>query len=78
MITILTIHFKLKGKTAKEIVGSKEIATVRLQWSLISPEGISFPFDGVPFICVGTVNYQCHQGNDVKYENKNKEARGTG
>jgi hypothetical protein len=42
----------------------------RLQWSLKSSEGISFSFDGVPFLCVGTVNYQCHQGNDIDLKTK--------
>ena len=53
-------------------MGLKKIGTVRLQRSLVSPEGIPFPFDGVPFICVGTVNYQCHQGNDVDMKTKIK------
>lgn len=43
-----------------------------MQWSLASPEGVSFPFDGVPFLCVGTVNYQCHQGDDVDVKTKIK------
>jgi hypothetical protein len=45
---MLTIHVQLKA-TAVEIVGSKMIACHRKAeslWSLISPEGISFPFDG--------------------------------
>ena len=37
---------------------------------MATSDGISFPFDGVPFICVGTANYQCHQGNDVDKNTK--------
>ena len=33
-------------------------------------DGISFPFEGIPFICVGAANYQCHQGNDVDKNTK--------
>ncbi|CAB4043203.1 Hypothetical predicted protein, partial [Paramuricea clavata] len=44
----------------------------RVQWRLTSSEGISFPFDGVPFLCVGTVNYQCHQGDDIDLKTKMK------
>ncbi len=43
-----------------------------MQWTLKSSEGISFSFDGVPFLCVGTVNYQCHQGNDIDLKTKIK------
>jgi hypothetical protein len=41
-----------------------------VQWSLVSSEGISIPFDGVPFMCVGTMHYQCHQGHDVDRKTK--------
>ena len=41
-----------------------------MQWSLVSSEGISIPFDGTPFMCVGTINYQCHQGDDVDRNTK--------
>ena len=47
-------------------------SATRVQWSFKCSEGISFPFDGIPFICVGTVNYQCHQGNDVDLKTKQK------
>ena len=33
-------------------------------------DGISFPFEGILFICIGTANYQCHQGNDVDKNTK--------
>ena len=37
---------------------------------MVASEGISFPFDGVPFICVGAANYQCHQGDDIDKKTK--------
>ena len=60
-----------KGKTSEEIVELKKITT-RVRWSMAIPEGISFPFDGVPFICVGAANYQCHQGEDIDKNTKVK------
>lgn len=47
----------------------------RLQWSLANSDGISFPFDGIPFVCVGTINYQCHQGDDVDRNVKMKRTK---
>ena len=44
----------------------------KVQWSLINPSGISNPFDGTPFLCVGTIIYHCHQGNDVDVKTKQK------
>lgn len=57
------------GKTAEEIVELKK-NTTRIKWSMETAEGISFPFDGVPFICVGVANYQCHQGDDIDRNTK--------
>ena len=53
----------LQDKTAEEVIELKK--GTRVQWSMVASEGISFPFDGVPFICVGAANYQCHQGDDI-------------
>jgi hypothetical protein len=44
----------------------------RIQWTLLNSSGILIPFDGVPFMCVGTVIYQCHQGNDVDAKAKQR------
>ena len=62
---------KIKGKTAEEIIQLKK-DTTRVKWSMETSDGISFPFEGIPFICVGTANYQCHQGNDVDKDTKIK------
>ena len=53
----------------KEIIDLKN-GTTRVKWSMESSDGISFAFEGIPFICVGTANYQCHQGNDVDINTK--------
>ena len=34
-----------------------------------------FFFDRVPFVCIGTINYQCHQGNDVDKKTKIRRAK---
>ena len=47
-------------------------SVAKVQWSLINPSGISNPFDGTPFLCVGTIIYHCHQGNDVDVKTKQK------
>ncbi|XP_046862045.1 uncharacterized protein LOC124455456 [Xenia sp. Carnegie-2017] len=47
----------------------------RVQWSLSNPDGISYAFDGIPFICIGTLNYHCHQGEDIDKSTKIKEQR---
>ena len=52
-------------------MGIKKSVT-KVQWSLINPSGISNPFDGTPFLCVGTIIYHCHQGNDVDVKTKQK------
>ena len=61
------------GKTVEEVINCKSFA--RVQWSLFNPGGISFPFDGIPFVCVGTINYQCHQGEDVDKITKIRRAK---
>ena len=67
---------QIKGKAAEEIVENrKSETTLRVQWNFTSPEGISFQFDGIPFLCVGTTNYQCHQGNDVDLKTKIKRQK---
>ena len=43
-----------------------------MRWSLATADGISFMFDGTPFIAVGTILYQCHQGNDIDRNTKVK------
>lgn len=61
------------GKTAEEILEHrKSDTTLRVQWSLTCSEGISFKFDGIPFLCVGTINYQCHQGSDIDLHTKRR------
>lgn len=47
----------------------------RVQWSLSNPDGISYAFDGIPFICIGTLNYHCHQGEDIDKSTKIKRAK---
>ena len=47
-------------------------SVAKVQWSLINSSGISNPFDGTPFLCVGTIIYHCHQGNDVDVKTKQK------
>ena len=37
---------------------------------MVASEDVSFPFDGMPFICVGTPNYQCHQGDEIDRNTK--------
>ena len=48
--------------------------TSKLQWTQANTEGIMLPFDGIPFMCVGTINYQGHQGDDVDKRTKNRRA----
>ena len=67
------VLFQIEGKTAEQIVDCRKSATtLRVQWSFASPEGISFQFDGILFLCVGSINYQCHQGDDVDLKTKMK------
>ena len=47
----------------------------RLQWTQSNKDRISLLFDGIPFICVGTINIQCHQANDVDVNIKTKRAK---
>ena len=44
-----------------------------MQWSIKIESGISYPFDGVPFLSAGSLHFQCHQGKDV--DKKTKERR---
>ena len=69
--TIRCVCFQFEGKTTKEIMEIKK-SVAKVQWSLINPSGISNPFDGTPFLCVGTIIYHCHQGNDVDVKTKQK------
>jgi hypothetical protein len=69
-IKFLFYAFNL-GKTFKEVMKLKK-GVARIQWSVVNPSGISIPFDGVPFMCVGTVIYQCHQGDDIDAKTKQR------
>ncbi|XP_046846818.1 uncharacterized protein LOC124456900 [Xenia sp. Carnegie-2017] len=64
----------LFGKTIKEVMNSGKSLS-RVQWSLSNPDGISYAFDGIPFICIGTLNYHCHQGEDIDKSTKIKRAK---
>lgn len=64
----------IEGKPIEEVIVSKKGAS-RVQWSLVSSEGISIPFDGTPFMCVGQIYYQCHQGDDVDRSTKNRRQK---
>ncbi len=46
--------------------------TPNVQWNWQANDGISIPFDGVPFLTAGRKWFQCHQGNDIDAPQKKK------
>ena len=44
-----------------------------MQWSQIGSGGISLAFDGVPFLCVRTINFECYQGADIDLKTESKQ-----
>ena len=63
-------------KSVEEILNSGK-EKKRTQWQVTARNGISFPFDGIPFLSAGSVRYMCHQGVDIdmaaKIARKNKQ-----
>ena len=45
---------------------------------MAAENGISIPFDGIPFLSAGYKIYHCHQGKDVDSHTKEKKAASFG
>ena len=46
-----------------------------MHWNVVAADGISFPFDGTPFMPAGIAQLQCHQGDDIDENTKEKRKK---
>ncbi|CAC5410181.1 CARF [Mytilus coruscus] len=58
-------RYSSKTFPSDEIVDDKK----RIYWSKAWEDGLSIPYDGVPFIIVGHEDFECHHGQNHKGKN---------
>ena len=63
--------FSIADDSLDEILSTVP-SKARIFWFSNSKEGISIPFDGIPFLSFGGKWYQCHQGEDIDAREKDK------